>query len=76
MSRPAADGWWCRVSVRRRSAPECCAGRPEQSAASGTEVVLPDQIDGGGIEATMKDGVLRLRVPKSKTADRRRIEVK
>ena len=40
------------------------------------EVVLPDQIDGGAIEATMKDGVLRLRVPKSKTADRRRIEVK
>ena len=40
------------------------------------EVVLPDQIDGGDIEATMNDGVLRLRVPKSKTADRRRIEVK
>jgi HSP20 family molecular chaperone IbpA len=37
--------------------------------------VLPDQIDGGDIEATMNDDVLRLRVPKSKTADRRHIEV-
>ena len=40
------------------------------------EVVLPDQIDGADIQATMNDGVLRLRVPKSKSADRRRIEVK
>jgi HSP20 family protein len=40
------------------------------------EVVLPDQVDGDSVEATLEGGVLRLRVPKAKTADRRRIEVK
>jgi HSP20 family protein len=41
------------------------------------EVVLPDDVDGDHIEATMTDGVLQLRVPKLRTSQQRRqIEVK
>ena len=40
------------------------------------EVTLPEQVDGDGIDATLQDGVLRLRVPKVKSEQRRRIEVK
>lgn len=41
------------------------------------EVVLPDEVDDGHIEATVGDGVLHLRVPKRTTSEmRRRIEVK
>jgi HSP20 family protein len=39
------------------------------------EVRLPSQIDEGGIEAHLDDGVLHLRVPKNKATARRRIEV-
>jgi HSP20 family protein len=41
------------------------------------EVVLPDDVDGDNIEATMNDGVLQLWVPKLRTGQQRRqIEVK
>jgi HSP20 family protein len=40
------------------------------------EVALPDQVEGDGIDASMRDGVLRLRVPKKTGEQRRRIEVK
>jgi HSP20 family protein len=40
------------------------------------EVTLPEQVDGEGIDASLQDGVLRLRVPKVKSEQRRRIEVK
>jgi HSP20 family protein len=40
------------------------------------EVTLPEQVDGDGIDANLQDGVLRLRVPKVKSEQRRRIEVK
>jgi HSP20 family protein len=39
------------------------------------EVMLPDQVDGDGIDASMQDGVLRLRLPKQ-PQNTRRIEVK
>ena len=39
-------------------------------------VTLPGQTDQEHIEATIHDGVLTVRVPKSETAKRRRIEVK
>ena len=38
-------------------------------------VVLPDNIDGDKVDAKLKDGVLRVSVPKSERAERRRIEV-
>jgi HSP20 family molecular chaperone IbpA len=37
---------------------------------------LSDQIDRDGIEATVKDGVLRLRLPKVTEAKTRKIAVK
>jgi HSP20 family protein len=40
------------------------------------EVGLPDQVDGEGIDASLKEGVLHLRVPKTQGTQRRRIEVK
>ena len=40
------------------------------------EVTLPEQVDGDGIDASVQDGVLRLRVPKVRNEQRRRIEVK
>jgi HSP20 family protein len=39
-------------------------------------VVLPDEIDPDGIDAKLQDGVLVVRVPKAKKAERRKIEVK
>jgi len=39
-------------------------------------VVLPDNVDSDKVDANLKDGVLRVRVPKSEQAERRRIEVK
>jgi HSP20 family protein len=40
------------------------------------EVTLPDQVDPDGIDASLKDGVLHLRIPKSQGGKRKRIEVK
>jgi HSP20 family protein len=40
------------------------------------EVMLPEQVNGDEVEASMDGGVLRLRVPKQKDEQRRRIEVK
>ncbi|MFC5262371.1 Hsp20/alpha crystallin family protein [Kribbella qitaiheensis] len=40
------------------------------------EVVLPDPVDEDGVEATLHDGVLQVRVPKSSTGQRRHVEVK
>ena len=39
-------------------------------------VVLPDHVDGENIDASLNDGVLRVRVPKAEKAQRRKIEVK
>jgi HSP20 family protein len=39
-------------------------------------VVLPDRVDGDGIQAELEKGVLTVRVPKAEAAQRRRIEVK
>jgi len=39
-------------------------------------VALPDQVDADKIEASLADGVLTVRVPKSERAPRRRIEIK
>lgn len=38
-------------------------------------VILPDEIDAENIDANLSDGILRLRIPKSEQAQRRRIEV-
>jgi HSP20 family protein len=40
------------------------------------EVVLGVDVDEDGVEATLQDGVLRVRVPKSSAGNRRHIEVK
>ncbi|WP_199238487.1 Hsp20/alpha crystallin family protein [Kribbella steppae] len=40
------------------------------------EVVLPDAADEDGVEATLQDGVLQVRVPKSSAGQRRHVEVK
>jgi HSP20 family protein len=40
------------------------------------EVVLPEQVEEDGVEATLHDGVLQVRVPKSITGQRRHVEVK
>jgi HSP20 family protein len=39
-------------------------------------VTLPDQVDADKVTATLKDGVLEVRVPRSQRAPRRKIEVK
>ena len=39
-------------------------------------VRLPEQVDGDNIEASLKDGVLSVRVPKREQAERRTIQVK
>jgi HSP20 family protein len=38
-------------------------------------VVLPHQVDPEDVEASLNDGVLSVRVPKSERAHRRKIEV-
>lgn len=38
--------------------------------------MLPKTVDGDAIHASLKDGVLTLRIPKKNAPDRRRIEVK
>ncbi|MGH3485956.1 MAG: Hsp20/alpha crystallin family protein [Nocardioidaceae bacterium] len=40
------------------------------------EVLLGTEVDDDGVDATLQDGVLRVRVPKSKAGQRHRIEVK
>jgi HSP20 family protein len=40
------------------------------------EVILPDQLDEDQIEATLNDGVLRVRIPKRSTGRRHHIDVK
>ena len=40
------------------------------------EVVLGADVDEDGVEATLQDGVLRVRVPKSSAGNTRHIEVK
>jgi HSP20 family protein len=40
------------------------------------EIVLPQRVDENNIDATLTDGVLRVRVPKNETAQHRRIEVR
>jgi HSP20 family protein len=40
------------------------------------EVTLPDQVSPDGIDASLSDGVLHVRVPKAQSAQRQRIEVK
>ena len=40
------------------------------------EVVLPEQVNEEGIEATLQDGVLHVHVPKRSGSERRRVEVK
>jgi HSP20 family protein len=39
-------------------------------------VQLPTVVDGENVDAKLEDGVLRIRLPKSERAQRRRIEVK
>ena len=39
-------------------------------------VMLPHKVDGDEIEASLKDGVLTVRVPKAEQAQRRRVEIK
>jgi HSP20 family protein len=39
-------------------------------------VRLPEQVDADNVEASLKDGVLSVRVPKREQAERRRIQVK
>jgi HSP20 family protein len=39
-------------------------------------VMLPDQVDPSGVEASLDSGVLTVRVPKAQRAERRKIEVK
>jgi HSP20 family protein len=39
-------------------------------------VVLPNEVNPEGVDAKLNDGVLTVRVPKAKSAQRRRIEVK
>jgi HSP20 family protein len=40
------------------------------------EVTLPDSVDEEHLDATLADGVLTVRVPRSSSAKRRRVEVK
>jgi HSP20 family protein len=39
-------------------------------------VMLPDGVDGGGVDAKLDHGVLTVRVPKAEKAQRRKIDVK
>jgi HSP20 family protein len=39
-------------------------------------VLLPNEVNAGGIDAKLNDGVLTVRIPKAERAQRRRIEVK
>jgi HSP20 family protein len=39
-------------------------------------VTLPERVDGDKVEASLADGVLTVRVPKSERAQRRKIEIK
>jgi HSP20 family protein len=39
-------------------------------------VRLPEQVDPESVEASLSEGILTVRVPKSQRAERRRIEVK
>jgi HSP20 family molecular chaperone IbpA len=61
------------------------AATPEAMEATYAEVRLPRyrrtftlsrELDGGRIEAQLKDGVLRLRIPKQEHAQPRRVQVK
>lgn len=38
-------------------------------------VMLPDSVDSEHVDASLKDGVLRVRVPKAERAQRKRIEI-
>ncbi len=40
------------------------------------QVILPEEVDGSNAEATMKDGVLTLRIPKIKKKKKRKVSVK
>jgi HSP20 family protein len=38
-------------------------------------VGLPDHLDGDKVEASLKDGVLTVRVPKAEKAQRRKVQI-
>jgi HSP20 family protein len=64
---------------RRRRTPDPDARLHRVERAYGCFVrsfVLPDDVEEGGLEATFRDGVLTVRMPKSEQARPRTIEVK
>ncbi len=74
------DGVLCLEGERRRQTPaESDARFHRVERAYGCFVrsfVLPDNVDEGRLEATFKDGVLTIRMPKIEQAKPRAIEVK
>ena len=65
MKRPPEDGENVRFHLRER-------GFGQFSRT----IVLPEQVDADRIEAELKSGVLRIRLPKSAAARPKQIEVK
>jgi len=74
------DGVLCLEGERRRQAPaepEARLHRVERGHGCFVRsFVLPDNVDEGKFEATFKDGVLTIRMPKTEQAKPRAIEVK
>ena len=61
----------------RSDLPEEKYYRRERGAGPfGRSLELPHKVDGDRVEATLKDGVLRIRLPKAPEVQPRRIEVK
>ncbi len=86
---PGADETSLEVTVEadvlkvRAQSPSACT--PSQTPAAYQEYIpgsyerrftLTDEVDRDGIEASLRDGVLRLRIPKAVRAQARRIPIK
>lgn len=62
--------------VKERERKGAVRRRTRRTGRFDYRVALPDQVDAERIEASLSEGVLTVRVPKSERAQRRRIEIR
>jgi HSP20 family protein len=62
--------------IKERERQGALRRRTRRTGRFGYSVRLPDQVDAAKIEASLDQGVLNLRVPKSERAQRQKIEIK
>lgn len=66
----------CQVRIREEERDEDCYATERWAGAFSRSIAMPQGVDGERVEASFKNGVLEIRVPKTKEAMGRKIEIK